>query len=314
MLKSALKKLLSFLLTLFLVSFFLFSILSLMKGDSSYFVLSEDIEEEIVLRYREERGLNKSFFSRYFYSLKNFFLLNWGNSSDGLSIKDAIFSNLPVTLYLSFSSLLLSSFFSLSLTIASLKRGTFFSFLHTFLSSLFLVTPPYLSSLALVLILSFLIPIFPVAGYYTSSFLTVLRSLFLPCLTLSFLNSAYMLRFDREALLETLNKPYIVASRAKGEKEKRIITHSALKPSLPTILNCSALSFIQSLSGSCVVENVFALPGLGSLLLKSAMERDVSLSFVLTMVIAIIVSLTLSLIEIVNDYIDPRRMREDGKN
>lgn len=314
MLKSILKKLLSILLTLFLVSFFLFSILSLMKGDSSSFVLSEDIEEEIVMRYREEKGLNSSFFSRYFYSLKNFFLLNWGNSNDGLSIKDAIFSNLPVTLYLSFFSLLISSFFSLSLTVASLKRGSFFSFLHTFLSALFLVTPPYLSSLVLVLIFSFLLPIFPVAGYYTSSLLSILRSLFLPCLTLSFLNSAYMLRFDREALSETLNKPYIVASRAKGEKEKRIITHSALKPSLPIIINCSALSFIQSLSGSCVVENVFALPGLGSLLLKSAMERDVSLSFVLTMVIAIIVSLTLFFMELVNDYIDPRRMREDAKN
>lgn len=314
MLKSILKKLLSFLLTIFLVSFFLFSILSLMKGDSSSFVLSEDAEEEIVIRYREERGLNKSFFSRYFCSLKNFFLLNWGNSSDGLSIKNAIFSSLPLTLYLSFFSLLISSFFSLSLTLASLKRGSFFSFIHSFLSSLFLVTPPYLSSLILVLIFSFLFPLFPVAGYYTYSFFSFCRSLFLPCLTLSFLNSAYMLRFDREALSETLNKPYIVSSRAKGVSEKRIVMHSALKPSLPIIINCSGLSFVQSLSGSCVVENIFALPGLGSLLLKSATERDEALSFVLTMVIAIIVSFTLSLLEIVNDYIDPRRMREDGKN
>ena len=310
------RRILSFVLTLLIVSLFVFSSVSLALGDSSSFVLSDEASSIAVEDYRRTMGLDDNIFIRYLRFLGNFFTLNWGKTIGGEEIRKVIFDRLPVTLSLSFYSILFSTFFSILIVFFSLqKRGMKESRIISILSSAFLVLPSFLTSLLLVLIFSLWLKLFPVSGYsrINNGFFMHFRSLFLPSLTLSLLHSSLMMRIMYSTLKESLEMPYTNTALSKGMKEKSLVVSSALKPSLPIFFTLISDSISSALGGSCVVENVFALPGMGSLMVKGALERDASLVSTCVMVVAFLVSFTFLVTDILTDTVDPRIRRSNEK-
>ena len=310
------RRILSFVLTLLIVSLFVFSSVSLALGDSSSFVLSDEASSMAVEDYRRAMGLDDNIFIRYLRFLGNFFTLNWGKTIGGEEIRKVILDRLPVTLSLSFYSILFSTFFSILIVFFSLqKRGMKESRIISILSSAFLVLPSFLTSLLLVLIFSLWLKLFPVSGYsrINNGFFMHFRSLFLPSLTLSLLHSSLMMRIMYSTLKESLEMPYTNTALSKGMKEKSLVLSSALKPSLPIFFTLISDSISSALGGSCVVENVFALPGMGSLMVKGALERDASLVSTCVMVVAFLVSFTFLVTDILTDAVDPRIRRSNEK-
>ena len=310
------RRILSFVLTLLIVSLFVFSSVSLALGDSSSFVLSDEASSIAVEDYRRTMGLDDNIFIRYLRFLGNFFTLNWGKTIGGEEIRKVILDRLPVTLSLSFYSILFSTFFSILIVFFSLqKRGMKESRIISVLSSAFLVLPSFLTSLLLVLIFSLWLKLFPVSGYsrINNGFFMHFRSLFLPSLTLSLLHSSLMMRIMYSTLKESLEMPYTNTALSKGMKEKSLVVSSALKPSLPIFFTLISDSISSALGGSCVVENVFALPGMGSLMVKGALERDASLVSTCVMVVAFLVSFTFLVTDILTDAVDPRIRRSNEK-
>ena len=310
------RRILSFVLTLLIVSLFVFSSVSLALGDSSSFVLSDEASSIAVEDYRRTMGLDDNIFIRYLRFLGNFFTLNWGKTIGGEEIRKVILDRLPVTLSLSFYSILFSTFFSFLIVFFSLqKRGMKESRIISILSSAFLVLPSFLTSLLLVLIFSLWLKLFPVSGYsrINNGFFMHFRSLFLPSLTLSLLHSSLMMRIMYSTLKESLEMPYTNTALSKGMKEKSLVVSSALKPSLPIFFTLISDSISSALGGSCVVENVFALPGMGSLMVKGALERDASLVSTCVMVVAFLVSFTFLVTDILTDTVDPRIRRSNEK-
>ena len=310
------RRILSFVLTLLIVSLFVFSSVSLALGDSSSFVLSDEASSMAVEDYRRTMGLDDNIFIRYLRFLGNFFTLNWGKTIGGEEIRKVILDRLPVTLSLSFYSILFSTFFSILIVFFSLqKRGMKESRIISILSSAFLVFPSFLTSLLLVLIFSLWLKLFPVSGYsrINNGFFMHFRSLFLPSLTLSLLHSSLMMRIMYSTLKESLEMPYTNTALSKGMKEKSLVVSSALKPSLPIFFTLISDSISSALGGSCVVENVFALPGMGSLMVKGALERDASLVSTCVMVVAFLVSFTFLVTDILTDAVDPRIRRSNEK-
>ena len=310
------RRILSFVLTLLIVSLFVFSSVSLALGDSSSFVLSDEASSIAVEDYRRTMGLDDNIFIRYLRFLGNFFTLNWGKTIGGEEIRKVILDRLPVTLSLSFYSILFSTFFSILIVFFSLqKRGMKESRIISILSSAFLVLPSFLTSLLLVLIFSLGLKLFPVSGYsrINNGFFMHFRSLFLPSLTLSLLHSSLMMRIMYSTLKESLEMPYTNTALSKGMKEKSLVLSSALKPSLPIFFTLISDSISSALGGSCVVENVFALPGMGSLMVKGALERDASLVSTCVMVVAFLVSFTFLVTDILTDAVDPRIRRSNEK-
>lgn len=310
------RRILSFVLTLLIVSLFVFSSVSLALGDSSSFVLSDEASSIAVEDYRRTMGLDDNIFIRYLRFLGNFFTLNWGKTIGGEEIRKVILDRLPVTLSLSFYSILFSTFFSILIVFFSLqKRGMKESRIISILSSAFLVLPSFLMSLLLVLIFSLWLKLFPVSGYsrINNGFFMHFRSLFLPSLTLSLLHSSLMMRIMYSTLKESLEMPYTNTALSKGMKEKSLVVSSALKPSLPIFFTLISDSISSALGGSCVVENVFALPGMGSLMVKGALERDASLVSTCVMVVAFLVSFTFLVTDILTDAVDPRIRRSNEK-
>ena len=310
------RRILSFVLTLLIVSLFVFSSVSLALGDSSSFVLSDEASSIAVEDYRRTMGLDDNIFIRYLRFLGNFFTLNWGKTIGGEEIRKVILDRLPVTLSLSFYSILFSTFFSILIVFFSLqKRGMKKSRIISILSSAFLVLPSFLTSLLLVLIFSLWLKLFPVSGYsrINNGLFLHFRSLFLPSLTLSLLHSSLMMRIMYSTLKESLEMPYTNTALSKGMKEKSLVVSSALKPSLPIFFTLISDSISSALGGSCVVENVFALPGMGSLMVKGALERDASLVSTCVMVVAFLVSFTFLVTDILTDTVDPRIRRSNEK-
>lgn len=310
------RRILSFVLTLLIVSLFVFSSVSLALGDSSSFVLSDEASSIAVEDYRRTMGLDDNIFIRYLRFLGNFFTLNWGKTIGGEEIRKVILDRLPVTLSLSFYSILFSTFFSILIVFFSLqKRGMKESRIISILSSAFLVLPSFLTSLLLVLIFSLWLKLFPISGYsrINNGFFMHFRSLFLPSLTLSLLHSSLMMRIMYSTLKESLEMPYTNTALSKGMKEKSLVVSSALKPSLPIFFTLISDSISSALGGSCVVENVFALPGMGSLMVKGALERDASLVSTCVMVVAFLVSFTFLVTDILTDTVDPRIRRSNEK-
>ena len=310
------RRILSFVLTLLIVSLFVFSSVSLALGDSSSFVLSDEASSMAVEDYRRTMGLDDNIFIRYLRFLGNFFTLNWGKTIGGEEIRKVILDRLPVTLSLSFYSILFSTFFSILIVFFSLqKRGMKESRIISILSSAFLVLPSFLTSLLLVLIFSLWLKLFPVSGYsrINNGLFLHFRSLFLPSLTLSLLHSSLMMRIMYSTLKESLEMPYTNTALSKGMKEKSLVVSSALKPSLPIFFTLISDSISSALGGSCVVENVFALPGMGSLMVKGALERDASLVSTCVMVVAFLVSFTFLVTDILTDTVDPRIRRSNEK-
>ncbi len=289
------KKTLECVISLFILSLLLFSVFYFLEGDSSSALLGEEISENSEALYKEtikEKGFIKS----YFVAMKNFFSLNWGKTIGGESIKRIVFTSFPVTLSLVFYSSLISISFSLFTSLLTERRkgggcDRFFSLL----SSLFLLMPTVVTSLLLILLFSATLHIFPVAGYsrLSSGYIQHIKSLFLPSLSLSFVSSAFLMRMFKKGLDETMSKSFIVYARAKGVREKNIVLKTALRPTLPVIFSASGEAVISLFASSTVVETVFALPGFGRALVKAALERDVSLSFVLVMITALVVSFIL---------------------
>ena len=315
--KKIINRIISFLLTLLFVSLFVFAAVDLAKGDSSLVVLSDEAGVEEVERYRRDSGLYDIFLLRYLRFLKAFFTFSWGHTVGGEKVVDVILSRLPLTLSLTFFSIFLSLLISLPLLFFSLSKvGGRRQSILTVLSSALMVIPTFISSLVLILIFSLWLKLFPVSGYVRlkEGIFPYLRSLFLPSLSLSFLHSAVMMKIMREALEESLKMNYTRTALAKGMKERKVVVLSAFRPSLPVLFSLVSDSLSVGFGGAAVVENIFALPGMGSLLVKGALERDGNLVSISVLIIAFLVSLFFFIADLGSYFIDPRQRRSHEKN
>ena len=315
--KKIINRIISFLLTLLVVSLFVFAAVDLAKGDSSLVVLSDEAGVEEVERYRKDNGLYDIFLIRYLRFLKAFFTFSWGHTVGGEKVVDVILSRLPLTLSLTFFSIFLSLLISLPLLFFSLSKvGGRRQSILTVLSSALMVIPTFISSLVLILIFSLWLKLFPVSGYVRlkDGIFPYLRSLFLPSLSLSFLHSAVMMKIMREALEESLKMNYTRTALAKGMKERKLVVLSAFRPSLPVLFSLVSDSLSVGFGGAAVVENIFALPGMGSLLVKGALERDGNLVSISVLIIAFLVSLFFFIADLGSYFIDPRQRRGHEEN
>ncbi len=308
--KAIIRRVSVILLTLIMVSAAVFMMQSLSLGDSSAYILSEEASEEEIAEYRRSQGLDDPVLVRYLRFLAAFVSGSWGKTVNGNEISALILQRLPVTISLALFSALLALAISVPLSIMAAKNRRAGKAVSA-LAILLMASPSFLTALFLVSIFSLSLGIFPPAGYIPpgDSLAGYLRSMFLPSLTLALLHSALYLRIFRKALEENLDSPFSLSMLSMGVRRRDLVRRSALKPSLPVLYTLIASSLASSAAGAAVTETVFALPGIGSLLVSASLSRDVSLSGTLMMLIALSVSVIYALLEIVLLVSDPRARR-----
>ena len=305
-------RILSIFLTLIIVSFIVFILQVNALGDSASYILSEEAGGAAADAYRASVSSDGPVMVRYIEFLLSFISGKWGNTVSGQSIREIIGYRYGVTISLSVLSVLSAIAISVPVSLISVRTGTIADKAASSFSVLFLSIPSFLTAFFLILVFSMILGLFPPAGYIQPSVSLTgwARSVFLPSFTLSLLHAALITRIFRKALRENMLKPYSVSLAAVGASEAEVLMKGALKPSLPVLYTLIASSLASSLAGSAVTESVFALPGIGSLLVTAALSRDALLSGTIVMLTALSVSVIYAVLEVVLLIIDPRSGRE----
>lgn len=308
--KFLVKRILSVIPVLFVVSVTVFLLVHLVPGDPAAAMLGDMATEADIAALRERMGLNRPLPEQYFVWIGNLFHGDFGESVTANStVQSLIVSHLQPTIFLALYSLIIAALIAIPLgMVAAKKKGAAVDHGVTVISLTGISMPSFLLGLFLMLIFSVRLRLFPVSGYVppAQGFSAHLRSLFLPSVTLGFMNAALMMRMTRASMLEVLGSDYIKMAKAKGVREFFLIAKHAFKNTLVTIITVLGQSIVQALAGAAVVESLFAIPGLGQLMVNSIGRRDYYVIQTIVLLIAVFNVLITMIIDIVYGLVDPR--------
>lgn len=305
-----LRRLLGAVPLLFVVSFVVFLLVGLAPGDPAARIAGENATPERIELIRRTLNLDAPLFQRYAYWLLDAVRGNFGRSlATSEPVIDLMSRRIPITLSLTTVALIVSIVLGmLGGIVAAARRNRAADRVVTVLSSLGLALPSFWVALILVVPLAIERSWFPALGYVPLSdgFWPWLRSLTLPAVTLALLPAAEMALQVRAALIETLEKDYIVAARARGLSAASITLKHALKNAAIPVVTVLGFRIAQLLGGSVIIESVFALNGLGTLAITAALASDMPVLLGLTMVTTLAVVLVNFLVDASYLYFNPR--------
>ena len=284
------------------ISFLIFAIMNLTPGDPARLILGEYAPQEQVDLLREEMGLNDNFFVRYGRYIVDALSGDFGESyRTGQSVAVEIAARFPTTVKLASGAITLSILIGIPVGIISAVKQYSIIDGVSLISALLLTSMPnFWLGLMLLLLFSLKLGWFPTSGAGSMS------AFVLPCITLAASTMAVLIRMTRSTMLEVIRQDYIRTAIAKGAKESRIIFKHALRNALLPVVTIIGINFGIQLGGSIVVENVFGMPGLGSLIVESVKMKDTPMVMAGIMFIAVVGSLVNLGVDILYMYIDPR--------
>ena len=304
------KRILSVIPVLFVVSVVVFLLVHLVPGDPAAAMLGDMATEADIAALRERMGLNRPLLEQYVVWVGNVLHGDFGESVSGNeTVLSMILSHLQPTVFLSLYSLMIAAVIAIPLgMIAARKKGAMVDHSVTVISLAGISLPSFLLGLFLMLLFAVRLKWFPVSGYVPPSqgMASHLRSLCLPAITLGFMNAALMMRMTRASMLEVLGSDYMKMAKAKGVKEFFLIAKHAFKNTLVTVITVIGQSIVQALAGAAVVESLFAIPGLGQLMVNSIGRRDYYVNQSIVLLIAVFNVLVTMLIDIIYGLVDPR--------
>lgn len=302
MLQYVIKRILVTIPVLIGVTFIIFTMMYFTPGDPARLILGDTATEEEVTELREEMGLNDPFLKRYVNYLKDLSRGDLGESyTTGLPVTDEIKARLPVTFRLAVLSCLFAIIIGIPVGIISAVRQ--YSWLDniTMLAALMGITiPSFWLALMLVLVFSVRLGLLPASGLYGPIYYVM------PVISISAVSVAMITRMTRSSMLEVIRQDYIRTARAKGQTEIKIIFKHALKNALIPIITVIGIQFASGLSGAVVNEQVFALPGIGKMMVDAIKARNYPVVQGGVLVIAIMFSVLNLVIDLAYAFVDPR--------
>jgi oligopeptide transport system permease protein len=263
--------------------------------------LTPAVEENL----RDKYGLNRPWHVQYRKVLWNIARFDFGNSLnyEGQSVNQILWRALPVSATLGLSAYLIALFVGITTgTLAALRQNSWIDYASMALAMLGISIPNFVLGPLLVLIFSLTLFWLPPALW--NGFPS--RNLILPALTLSAIYIAYIARLTRSGMLEVMRSDYIRTARAKGLSERAVVTRHALRGGLLPVVSFSGPALAFLITGTVVVEKVFALPGLGNYFINACFNRDEPLIIGIVAFIAISVLVFNLLVDISYGLIDPR--------
>ena len=302
MLKYILKRLLLLIPVIIGISFIIFSIMQLTPGDPAREILGETATQEAVDALREEMGLNDPFLLQYGRYMWNAIRGDFGTSyQTGQSVIKQILERFPTTIYLAIGATLAAILIGIPVgLISAFKQYSIIDDVSTIFSMVLTAVPNFWLGLVLMLTLSLKLKWFPAYGA------TSLKHFVLPWITLSGMTLAVLSRMTRSSMLEVIRQDYIRTARAKGAKERRIVFHHALRNALLPVITVIGTQLSVQLGGAIIVETVFSIPGLGTMIISGIKTKDIPVVMGGVMFIALVGGLVNLLVDILYAYIDPR--------
>ena len=308
--KYVLKKVLSCIITLFIVSLLVFVAFSLIPGDPALSRLGTNATEQALASLRHQMGLDRPLIVRYFEWLAGALRGDFGKSySYSMTVTSMIADKLPITLTLMLYSMVLMVIISIPLGVyASYKEGTAIDKAIQILNQITMAIPPFFSGILITLIFGMTFKIFTPGGFVNIKInpARFFGFMFFPSLAIALPKSAMVLNLLYSSLNAEKKKDYVRTAYSRGNRSKTVFFKHMLKnASIPTI-TFLGMALADMIAGSIMIEQVFGIPGLGRILLTSIQNRDYPVVIAIIMLIACVVIVSNLLVDIIYKLVDPR--------
>lgn len=292
------------------VSFLTFMLTSLLPGDPAQQMLGEQATPEALEAVREDLGLNDPLPIRYVNWLGDALTGDFGQSyATGQPVREAILERVPVTLQLGLMAIGIALLLAIPLGVISAYRsGGAVDRTITGGTFAMLSVPNFMMAILLIYGFAVYFPIFPATGWtrFSTDPLGSLRGALLPAISLSAVNLAVFTRLLRSDMIATLQEDFVTMAEAKGLSTSRILLRHALRPSSFSLLTVVGIQLGAVIGGSVVVEQIFALPGVGRLLYASILGRDLMMVQGVVLVISVAYILVNFCVDLLYSFLDPR--------
>lgn len=284
------------------VSFILFSIMEFSPGDPARMILGEYASQNDVEALREEMGLNEPFLIRYGTYVINMLQGDFGTSyQTKINCATEIVERFPATLKIAGSATLLAAVIGIPIGIISATRQ--YSKMDVFVTTtamLFTSIPAFWLGLILIVIFTLNLHLLPSVG--SASW----KHFIMPALAMSAQLTATLVRMTRSTMLDVIKQDYIRTAKAKGASSKRVILKHALRNTMLPVITILGLDFGNLLGGALIIENVFGISGLGTLMVEAVKSKDTPMLVASVLFASFVGGLVTLIVDVIYTYIDPR--------
>ena len=310
MVKLILKRLVAFLLTLFAASVVLFVTINVLPGSAAKSALGIDATPQAIARFEAQRGLDRPLIVQYGEWLGKALTGDFGTSfQNSVSIGPELVSRIPVTLELAVLAFLVANCIAVPLGVASAVR-------HqrptdravTLFATILGAVPNFWLATLLVMIFTLRLRWLPPGGFtpFSADPVMNLKQMIMPALSLGVVSSALLIRIMRASMIEVMSRDYIRTAKAKGAAEATIIRRHALRNAMIPYINVAAVEFGFLFGSVVVIEDIFLLPGVGSLVLVGIINRDYPVLLAGALTITLFVLVVNLIVDIGAGLLDPR--------
>lgn len=304
------KKIITLIGTLLLVSFIAFFLFQIVPGDPVTSILGTGYTPERARELREEMGLDKPAAERYFRWLFDFIQGDFGTSyTYKIPVTKLIGEKMPVTLYLAILTFIIIVVISVPLSVIMAKFGkNRYSKGFDIFNQSVMAVPSFFLGIIVIIIFGLKLKMFTPGAYvdYREDFFGFIRYLIPAAITVAIPKTAMMVKFMKKSLMNEMDSDYVRTAYSKGASDNRVLFMHVLRNGLMPAITMLGMIVAEIMAGSIVVEQVFNLPGLSSVLIYSVSTRDYPVVQAIVVYIAFIVIVTNCVVDILYHIVDPR--------
>lgn len=305
-------RLLAFVPTLIAASIVLFIAINVVPGSAAKAALGIDATPQAIARFEHQHGLDRPLHVQYLAWLGGVLRGDFGNSfQNHVPVGPELLARLPVTLELAALAFLIANLIAVPL-------GALAAWFHqrkadisiTFMATVMGAIPNFWLATLLILLFALTLRWLPAGGYvpFSDDPLRNLELMVMPALSLGIVSSALLLRIMRTAMLEVLTSDYIRTAIAKGATQGAVIWRHAIRNALIPFLTVGAVEFGFLFGGVVIIEDMFLLPGIGSLVLVGIINRDYPVLLAAALVITVVVLTANMIVDLIGSILDPRQV------
>lgn len=295
------------------VSFVTWGFMYLAKGDPIIILTGPHAVPELIEEFRRKYGLDQPLHIQYLTWLGRLLQGDLGRSIiSNQPVAKMIADRLPTTITLAAGAMLFALIIAVpSGVVAATKRNTIWDYIATTVAVAGQSIPDFFLAILLIIIFGIYLRVLPITGYTDFSLflrnpIEGIRHFLLPVISLGAMFSALAARLVKSGMIHVLDQDYITTARAKGLPERIVILKHALVNSLIPLITVTTTNFATLLGGAIIIEEIFALPGIGRLLMRSIMYRDFPTMQGVALFMALIYTVMSMVSDILYGVVDPR--------
>lgn len=308
--KYVVRKILTMILTLLAVTFFVFLSFHVISGDPATSMLGTEATPQKVAALREELGLNDPVLVQYGRWAVGLLHGDMGTSySYRMPVTGMVANKIPVTITLTLMAFVLMVVISIPLGIYTAKHeGGVVDRIIYIINQIIMAIPPFFSGILITLIFGRIFKLFTPGGYvsYEKDFAGFIGYLFFPAVAIALPKAAMAVKLLRSSVIKEAKLDYVRTAYSRGNRTNDVLYKHVLKNALIPVVTFLGMALADMIAGSIIIEQVFSIPGLGRILLTSISNRDYPVVMAVIVCIAVLVLVVNMAVDLIYGLIDPR--------